>query len=138
MAIDVSYVSAFGGGALSFLSPCVLPLVPPYLCYMAGVSFESFAEGKDAAARRTLLLSSLLFVLGFTTVFVGLGASATGIGRFLRQYQDILGALAGLVIIAMGLNFLGAQSFVQNLFYGGGLVLAVSISQLLRGRRPMD
>jgi cytochrome c-type biogenesis protein len=107
MAIDVSYVSAFGGGALSFLSPCVLPLVPPYLCYMAGVSFENFAEGKDAAARRTLLISSLLFVLGFTTVFVALGASATGIGRFLRQYQDILGAVAGLVIIAMGLNFLG-------------------------------
>jgi cytochrome c-type biogenesis protein len=107
MAIDVSYVSAFGGGALSFLSPCVLPLVPPYLCYMAGVSFESFADGKDAAARRTLLMSSLLFVLGFTTVFVALGASATGIGRFLRQYQDILGAAAGIVIIAMGLNFLG-------------------------------
>jgi cytochrome c-type biogenesis protein len=107
MAIDVSYVSAFGGGALSFLSPCVLPLVPPYLCYMAGVSFENFAEGKDAAARRTLLISSLLFVLGFTTVFVALGASATGIGRFLRQYQDILGAAAGIVIIAMGLNFLG-------------------------------
>jgi cytochrome c-type biogenesis protein len=107
MAIDVSYVSAFGGGALSFLSPCVLPLVPPYLCYMAGVSFESFAEGKDVSARRTLFVSSLLFVLGFTTVFVALGASATGIGRFLRQYQDILGAVAGLVIIAMGLNFLG-------------------------------
>jgi cytochrome c-type biogenesis protein len=107
MAIDISYVSAFAGGALSFVSPCVLPLVPPYLCYMAGVSFDSFAEGKDQAARRALIMSSLLFVLGFTTVFVALGASATGIGRFLRQYQDILGAVAGLVIIAMGLNFLG-------------------------------
>jgi cytochrome c-type biogenesis protein len=107
MAIDISYVSAFGGGALSFLSPCVLPLVPPYLCYMAGISFESFAEGKDQTARRALIYSSLLFVLGFTTVFVALGASATGIGRFLRQYQDILSAAAGLVIIAMGLNFLG-------------------------------
>ena len=107
MAIDISYLSAFGGGALSFLSPCVLPLVPPYLCYMAGVSFDSFAEGKDVTARRTLLFSSILFVLGFTTVVVALGASATGIGRFLRQYQDIFGAVAGLVIIAMGLNFLG-------------------------------
>jgi cytochrome c-type biogenesis protein len=107
MALDISYVSAFGGGALSFLSPCVLPLVPPYLCYMAGVSVENFSEGKDALARRALIVSSLLFVLGFTTVFVALGASATGIGRFLRQYQDILGAVAGLVIILMGLNFLG-------------------------------
>ena len=80
MAIDISYVSAFGGGALSFLSPCVLPLVPPYLCYMAGVSVENFSEGRDTAARRALIFSSLLFVLGFTTVFVALGASATGPG----------------------------------------------------------
>lgn len=107
MAIDISYLSAFGGGALSFLSPCVLPLVPPYLCYMAGVSVESFSEGRDVSARRALIASSILFVLGFTTVFVALGASATSVGRFLRQYQDVLGAVAGLVIIAMGLNFLG-------------------------------
>jgi cytochrome c-type biogenesis protein len=107
MAIEISHVSAFAGGALSFLSPCVLPLVPPYLCYMAGVSVENFSEGRDVTARRALMFSSLLFVLGFTTVFVALGASATGIGRFLRQYQDILAAMAGLVIILMGLNFLG-------------------------------
>lgn len=107
MAIDISHLSAFGGGALSFLSPCVLPLVPPYLCYMAGVSVENFSEGKDALARRALMTSALLFVLGFTTVFVALGASATGIGKFLRQYQDVLGTVAGLVIILMGLNFLG-------------------------------
>jgi cytochrome c-type biogenesis protein len=107
MAIDVSLISAFGAGAISFLSPCVLPLVPPYLCYMAGVSFESFEDDRNSAARRPLVIASISFVLGFTTVFVALGAGATGVGQFLRQYQDILAGIAGLVIIAMGLNFLG-------------------------------
>ncbi len=109
MAIDVSYVSAFGAGALSFLSPCVLPLVPPYLCYMAGVSFEQFADEKKAASadRSALLLASLAFVLGFSTVFILLGAGATGIGQFLRAWQDVLAKVAGVVIIIMGLNFLG-------------------------------
>lgn len=109
MALDVSYLSAFGAGALSFLSPCVLPLVPPYLCYMAGVSFDRFAEPGRAVAgeRRALILASLAFVLGFSTVFIVLGAGATGIGQFLRQWQDVLAKIAGLVIILMGLNFLG-------------------------------
>ncbi len=109
MAIDVSYVSAFGAGALSFLSPCVLPLVPPYLCYMAGVSFEKFADETKAAQpeRRALILASLAFVLGFSTVFILLGAGATGIGQFLRAWQDALAKVAGVVIIIMGLNFLG-------------------------------
>jgi cytochrome c-type biogenesis protein len=109
MAIDVSYVSAFGAGALSFLSPCVLPLVPPYLCYMAGVSFEQFAsqETADRKSRTALLFASLAFVLGFSTVFILLGAGATGIGQFLREWQDVLAKAAGVVIIIMGLNFLG-------------------------------
>jgi cytochrome c-type biogenesis protein len=109
MAIDVSYLSAFGAGALSFLSPCVLPLVPPYLCYMAGVSFDRFAnqEKAEAGERRALIVASLAFVLGFSTVFIVLGAGATGIGQFLRQWQDVLAKVAGVVIILMGLNFLG-------------------------------
>lgn len=109
MAIDISTVSAFGAGALSFLSPCVLPLVPPYLCYMAGVSVEDFKAGGQAAtpARRSLLMSSLAFVAGFSTVFIALGASAFAIGRLLRVWQEPLSIAAGLVIIVMGLNFLG-------------------------------
>ena len=107
MAIDVSYVSALGAGALSFVSPCVLPLVPPYLCYMAGVSVDSFSKGDDKASRRALIVASLAFVLGFTTVFVALGAGASEIGKFLRAWQDVIGKIAGLVIIAFGLNFLG-------------------------------
>ncbi|MBB2970768.1 cytochrome c-type biogenesis protein [Mesorhizobium sp. RMAD-H1] len=110
MALDVSYLTAVGAGALSFLSPCVLPLVPPYLCYMAGVSVEEFrAEGgsANASSRRALFASSFAFVLGFTTVFVALGAGASSIGAFLRAWQQEIAIVAGLVIIVMGLNFLG-------------------------------
>lgn len=111
MAVDIGYLSALGAGALSFLSPCVLPLVPPYLCYMAGVSVEDFrGDGATAtriASRTALLAASLAFVLGFTTVFVALGAGASTIGRFLRAWQEPLGVAAGIVIILMGLNFLG-------------------------------
>ena len=96
MALDVGYVSAIGAGALSFLSPCVLPLVPPYLCYMAGVSVDDFrAEAKSTAksgARAALIVSSLAFVLGFTTVFVALGAGASTIGRLLRVWREAAAA----------------------------------------------
>ncbi|MFU0505593.1 cytochrome c biogenesis CcdA family protein [Pseudaminobacter sp. NGMCC 1.201702] len=111
MTFDVGYVSAVGAGALSFLSPCVLPLVPPYLCYMAGVSVEDFRDGTTRAAkvgtRNVLLLTSLAFVLGFSTVFVALGAGASTIGRLLRVWQEPLAMAAGVLIILMGLNFLG-------------------------------
>lgn len=111
MAIDISYLTAVGAGALSFLSPCVLPLVPPYLCYMAGVSVDDFRKGGEAVRaaqnRSRLLMTSFAFVLGFTTVFVALGAGASSIGAFLRQWQQEIAIAAGLVIIVMGLNFLG-------------------------------
>ena len=112
MAIDVGFLSAVGAGALSFLSPCVLPLVPPYLCYMAGVSVDDFrgeASGARAAqpARRALLAASAAFVLGFSTVFIALGAGASTIGGLLRAWQQELAIVAGLLIIVMGLNFLG-------------------------------
>lgn len=110
MAIDIGYVTAVGAGALSFLSPCVLPLVPPYLCYMAGVTVDDFRGAEETAqpgARMALLSASLAFVLGFSTVFVALGAGASTIGSFLRAWQEPLAIAAGLVIIVMGLNFLG-------------------------------
>ncbi|RLQ87849.1 cytochrome c biogenesis CcdA family protein [Notoacmeibacter ruber] len=117
MAIDVGYATALAAGAISFLSPCVLPIVPPYLCYMAGVSVEEFrgaSPGPDAKAsrramtpRRALLFAALAFVLGFSTVFILLGVGASTIGRFLRLWQEPLSIAAGLVIIIMGLNFLG-------------------------------
>jgi cytochrome c-type biogenesis protein len=111
MALDIGYVSAVGAGALSFLSPCVLPLVPPYLCYMAGVSVDDFRGERgvaaNAGARGALLVASVAFVLGFSTVFVALGAGASTIGRLLRVWQEPLAMAAGVLIILMGLNFLG-------------------------------
>jgi cytochrome c-type biogenesis protein len=111
LAIDVGYVSAAAAGALSFLSPCVLPLVPPYLCYMAGVSVDDFRQenlqARGSPARLALISASLAFVLGFTTIFVALGAGASTIGRFLRVWQEPLAIAAGALIVIMGLNFLG-------------------------------
>ncbi len=111
LAIDIGYLSAVGAGALSFLSPCVLPLVPPYLCYMAGVSVDEFRNSDGTvtmtATKGALLSAAVAFVLGFSTVFVALGAGASTIGQLLRVWQEPLGMAAGLVIILMGLNFLG-------------------------------
>ncbi|MBI1619427.1 cytochrome c biogenesis CcdA family protein [Aquamicrobium zhengzhouense] len=129
MAIDIGYLSAVGAGALSFLSPCVLPLVPPYLCYMAGVSIDDFRASSDrltavAPARKALLGASIAFVLGFSTVFVALGAGASTIGGVLRAWQQELAIVAGLLIILMGLNFLGVirLPFLSRevRFQGGG------------------
>jgi cytochrome c-type biogenesis protein len=106
---DISYLAAIFAGALSFLSPCVLPLVPPYLCYMAGVSIDDFRNGggNEGRARSSILFAALFFTLGFSTVFVALGAVASTIGGLLRSNMDILSWVAGIVIIVMGLHFLG-------------------------------
>jgi cytochrome c-type biogenesis protein len=106
--MNVTIVAALFAGMLSFLSPCVLPLVPPYLIYLTGSSLERRADKEtEPQVRREAIAAALLFVLGFTTVFVALGASASAIGTLLRAYSYILGKLAGLVIIVMGLHFLG-------------------------------
>ena len=108
MLIDVPLGGALIAGLLSFVSPCVLPLVPPYLCYMAGVSLDQLTgQASDTVARRTVLFAALAFVLGFTTVFVALGATASAIGRLVASYLDILAVVAGVLIIVMGLHFLG-------------------------------
>jgi cytochrome c-type biogenesis protein len=108
MPIEVTYWGALLAGLVSFLSPCVLPLVPPYLCYMAGVSLDQLTgQSNEVVAKRTVMLSSAAFVLGFSTVFVTLGATASAIGRFVASYADILAAVGGAVIIVMGLHFLG-------------------------------
>jgi cytochrome c-type biogenesis protein len=104
---DVTFPAAAAAGLLSFLSPCVLPLVPPYLTYLAGVSMEDLEIETRSAARRDILMSSVLFVLGFTTVFVALGATASAFGAVLRANLHILSWIAGGVIILMGLHFIG-------------------------------
>jgi cytochrome c-type biogenesis protein len=97
---------ALTAGALSFLSPCVLPIVPPYLAYMGGITIEEM-NASAASARRKALLAALFFVLGLSTVFVFLGFTASIFGQFFLQNQILLGRIAGVVIVVFGLHFLG-------------------------------
>ncbi len=104
---DISFFAAGLAGLLSFLSPCVLPLVPPYLAYIAGSSLDALSTRADTALNRRALLSAILFVAGFSTVFVLLGASASVLGGVLRAHIQVLGYGAAALIILMGLHFLG-------------------------------
>ena len=103
------YLGVALAGLASFLSPCVLPLVPPYLGYIGGTTFDQLAGevGIDRAVGRRVVLAACVFVLGFTTVFVSLGAGASTIGQSLQTYREPLGIAAGVVIILFGLHFLG-------------------------------
>lgn len=108
MITDVSIPAALVAGIISFLSPCVLPLVPPYLIYLTGATIEHVTNDEEPrASRRAVMLSALVFVLGFSTVFVALGASASLIGGLIRAWSAQLSIVAGIVIILMGLHFLG-------------------------------
>jgi len=109
MGPDVSILVAFLGGILSFLSPCVLPLVPPYLCYLAGAELDDLTsdEPHTKEINKRVLLTAVCFVLGFTTVFVALGATASAIGQMLASNLNLLAKIAGVMIIIMGLHFLG-------------------------------
>ncbi|ESR24604.1 cytochrome c biogenesis CcdA family protein [Lutibaculum baratangense] len=108
---EVGILGALVAGMISFVSPCVLPLVPPYLCFLAGVTLDQLtgvgAAEARGAVRRRVFISALAFVAGFTTVFVALGASASAIGRLVLSYMNVLSYVAGAVIIVMGLHFLG-------------------------------
>ncbi|HET9443269.1 MAG TPA: cytochrome c biogenesis protein CcdA [Acidimicrobiales bacterium] len=114
-ATNPGLVVAFAAGMLSFLSPCVLPLVPGYLSLMSGVGTADLAVATKTDTRR-LLRSTLLFVGGFTVVFVALGAGASAIGRLLNDHQVGLNQLAGAVVIVMGLAMAGVVSprFMQR------------------------
>jgi cytochrome c-type biogenesis protein len=108
MTHEVSILAALIAGLVSFLSPCVLPLVPPYLVFLAGTSLERFADREpERRVKRETVLAALLFVLGFSTVFVTLGASASVVGALIRAYSGPLATVAGVAIIVMGLHFLG-------------------------------
>ncbi|HEY8138279.1 MAG TPA: cytochrome c biogenesis protein CcdA [Methylocystis sp.] len=107
MAADVTFPAAAAAGLLSFLSPCVLPLVPPYLTFIAGVTLEDLSSESRSKARRDIFLASLFFVFGFGTVFTALGATASFFGQALRANMEILSYAAGAIIIAMGVHFLG-------------------------------
>jgi cytochrome c-type biogenesis protein len=105
---EVSIPAAMIAGLVSFLSPCVLPLVPPYLVYLTGATIEHVSHDESVqASKRAVMASALMFVLGFSTVFVALGASASFIGSLIHAWSAQLSIVAGIVIIVMGLHFLG-------------------------------
>jgi cytochrome c-type biogenesis protein len=95
MNLDVSIGAALLGGIISFLSPCVLPLVPPYLCFITGASLDELSQGATVQRRRAIF-AALAFVAGFSTVFVALGASASWIGQALRSHLPLLALVLGI------------------------------------------
>jgi len=103
---DISPALAFVAGFLSFLSPCVLPLVPGYISLMSGVSLDKLKDG-GTGSLRSVAVSSLIFILGFSVVFVAMGASASAVGSFLNAYRSILFKIAGVIIILFGVFLLG-------------------------------
>lgn len=105
---EVTYLGAFIAGLLSFLSPCVLPLIPSYITYITGLSFVDLQdEHPSHKVRRTAILHSLAFILGFTVVFVFLGASATYLGSFLNQNVGLLRKVGGVLIVLLGVHVTG-------------------------------
>lgn len=132
--LDVSYLGAFLGGLLSFVSPCVLPLVPPYLCFLGGVTFEQL-EQPGAAATRRVFAGALAFVLGFATVFVAMGLGASAIGQAIAHYFDILSIVAGAIVIVFGLHLLGVFRigllFREARFHVGGRSATIASAYLV-------
>jgi cytochrome c-type biogenesis protein len=92
-------------GVISFLSPCVLPIVPPYIAYMSGISLNELSQ--DGAQRARALVPALFFVLGLSTVFIFLGFTASALGRAFLQYQDWFNTVAGVLVMAFGAHFVG-------------------------------
>lgn len=107
--LDITFGGALIAGLLSFLTPCVLPMVPFYLSYMAGLSIEQLRGNGEirVGAQRRLVLSSIFFALGVTTIFVLLGLGASAVGRTVRDYQEQLSYVAAAVLTVFGLHFLG-------------------------------
>jgi cytochrome c-type biogenesis protein len=112
---SVSFVAAFTAGLVSFLSPCVLPLVPGYISMLSGTSLDELKEGDKSAVLRKVLLHSIFFIIGFTIVFVILGASASWLGQLLLSHMSLLYKIAGAIIIVFGLHMTGLLKI--NLLY---------------------
>ena len=103
---EISYFYVVLAGLLSFLSPCVLPIVPGYLCFLAGTSLDKIASGEDASKEKNVFYFALSFVFGFSTVFILLGASATLLSGIVYEYLDILRVIGGIIIIIFGIHFM--------------------------------
>jgi cytochrome c-type biogenesis protein len=131
MNTDVSLAAAFLAGLVSFLSPCVLPLVPGYISMLSGIGMEQLRQGQQP--RGGLFASALSFVLGFSVVFIAFGASASAVGSFLQQNRYTLAPIAGALIILFGLHLIGAL-IKLNLRSGiilGGVLVALGTTALV-------
>jgi cytochrome c-type biogenesis protein len=140
---DVTLTGAFLAGLISFLSPCVLPMVPFYLSYLAGVSVNTMTAGGAVApsVRGRAVVGALFFAAGMLTVFVSLGASASALGQLVRDWFDVLRWIAAALIIGMGLHFLGVVRIgflnrqwrselgdTKNLGYGGAFLIGLAFA----------
>jgi cytochrome c-type biogenesis protein len=121
---DVSLLGAFLAGLVSFLSPCVLPLVPGYISMLSGVGVEQLRQGQQP---RGLFASSVSFVIGFSLVFISFGASASAVGAFLQQHRSALAPIAGALILLFGLHLLGV---LIKLTVRAGLILGAALALL--------
>src|SRR6204780_5132944 len=130
--MGVSIFAAFIAGLVSFLSPCVLPLVPGYVSMLSGIGVEQLKEGQ--APRGGLLGSALAFVLGFSIVFITFGASASAVGSFLVRNRSLLAPIAGSLIILFGLHLIGwlAKISLRAGFVIGILLVAVGVALTVR------
>src|SRR6266851_3733108 len=130
---DVSLLAAFLAGLVSFLSPCVLPLVPGYISMLSGIGMEQLRQGQPP--RAGLFASSLAFVTGFSVVFISFGASASAVGTFLRQNRSLLAPIAGALILLFGLHLLGVliKLTVRTGLILGGVLALLGVASLLRG-----
>ncbi len=109
LSSHVSLFAAFSAGLLSFVSPCVLPLVPSYVSYMTGLSLEQLMDvSARQRLRKAMLLNSLLFIGGFSSVFIAFGASASLVGQVLYGYQDLIRKIGAVVIVIFGLSLLAS------------------------------
>ena len=103
----VSYPAAFIAGLLSFLSPCVLPLIPAYFTFITGFSLEELTQGRNTAIRKNVFLSTFFFVLGFSLVFIAMGASASYLGSLMVTYKSWIRIIGGILIILFGIHLTG-------------------------------
>jgi cytochrome c-type biogenesis protein len=123
--MQVSILAAFVAGLISFLSPCVLPLVPGYVSMLSGIGVEQLRKGEKS--RGSLLVSSFAFVMGFSVVFIAFGASASAVGQFLLQNKNLLAPFAGAIIVLFGLHLIGLLGRIPvraGLIVGALLALA--------------
>lgn len=113
MTTEVSIPLAFLGGILSFISPCVLPLVPSYVSFVTGISFEELTnEGDNSEVKKVILYNSLMFILGFSTVFVViLGSSAQLFGSLFMEHQELIRKIGGVIIVLLGIHIIGIINF---------------------------